>query len=110
MAGFFADLEDLVIASGGTTSRWVSTETETADAVLIGIQAPATLPEGITFQVSDDQSTVAVIENDSGDVSGPAAGRYREYDNISARYWRLLANGAVGGDRTFKLKKIWNAY
>lgn len=110
MARFFADLEDLVVANGGTTSRWVDSQLETADADFIGIQAPATLSSTYKIQVSDDLSAIALIENDAGDVAGPGAGKFREYDNICARYWRLLASGAEAGARTFKLKKIYNAY
>lgn len=109
MSNFNATLTDLVIANGGTNSRTVEAVKETADANLIGIIAPATLPESVLIQVSHDSTTFATLNNGTSDVAAPTAGKAGVYDQLVFPYWRLQATGAVAADRTFKVSKNYLA-
>lgn len=111
MSRHWAQCEDLVIALGETSTRWVASEGETSDADILSITAPGTL-EGGTYVIegSDDGVTADGEFNDgSADIVVPAAGKICQYDSFATRYWRITGPEAVA-DRTFKLKKIWNAY
>lgn len=110
MANFIATCEDLVIASGQTSSRVVTSALETADSSQINIQSPGTLPDTVTIQVSHDNSTWATLYDGTADVGVPPAGKGSVYDNISFPYWKLVAGSAVAANRTFKLSKLYNAY
>ena len=110
MAIFWATCEDLVIASGQTTSRAVNTANETIDAWWLNIQSPATLPEICTIEVSHDSTTWTTLNNGTSDVSTPGAGKGGIYENLSFPFFRIKAGTAVGATRTFKLSKAWNAY
>lgn len=111
MANFVGTCEDLVIDAAGTTTRWVDSTLETADAVRIGITAPGTLDAGTyTIQVSFDGTTSAGTINDgTNDVSVPAAGKHCQYDPFVAPYWRI-SGPAAAEERVFKLTKQHNAY
>lgn len=110
MALFWATCEDLVIANGQTATRTVNSANETADALQINIQCPATLPETCTIQVSHDATNWVTLNDGTTDVPIPGAGKGGIYDNISFPYWRILSGTAVAAQRTFKLSKIYNAY
>lgn len=111
MSFHLALCEDLVIAQTGTATRWVDTQAETSDAWKLLIIAPAALDAGTyTIQVSEDGSTSAgTLNTGSADVAVPAAGKAVSYDNFAARYFRISGPAAASA-RTFKLRKLWNAY
>ena len=114
MSLHFAECESLVIASGATASRWVDTQNEVADADAISIQAPGTLAEAITIQVADDIATPAAFQVLTVAVAGPTVATARvytkEYNPANFKFWRLLAGAGVAADRTFILRKRYNAY
>lgn len=110
MAIFWATCEDLVITSGGTTSRSVETAAETIDAWYLNIQAPATLAETCTIEVSHDNSTWTTLNNGVSDVYTPTAGKGGIYENLSFPYFRIKSATTTAATRTFKLSKAWNAY
>ena len=106
---FVSPLPDLVIANGATASNVIS-RNEYADAVSIAIQAPATLAETVTIQVSYDNSTWATLHDGTADIASPLAGKARQYiEMFGFNYFRLLAGSAVGAARTFKVGKQWVA-
>jgi hypothetical protein len=112
MANFVGTCENLVIAPSGTATRWVNSTLETADAVRIGITAPAALDAGAyTLQVSfDGINSAGVINDGTNDVAVPAAGKHCQYDPFVAPFWRILAATPAASERVFKLTKQHNAY
>ena len=110
MAGFSAQLENVVVANAGTDSRAVDTALECADATGIYIEAPATLAETPTIQTSCDGTTWVTLNNGTSDVAPPLAGKGCVYDNLVAPYWRIHFAGAAAAERIFKVRKIYNAY
>jgi len=111
MSNFVVTCFDLTILSAGTSTRWVDSTLETADAVRIGLTAPAALDAGTyTLEVSFDGSTAAGTINDgTNDVALPAAGKHCQYDPFVAPYWRILGPTAAA-NRVFKLTKQCNPY
>ena len=106
---FNASLQDVVIASGATTSRAVFSDYEYSDARYITIQSPATL-DALTFtiEVSQDATTWATLATLSADLAVPAAGKAIQYiEMLSSKYFRIKASGAVAANRTFKVSKQW---
>lgn len=70
------------------------------------ITAPATLPETITVQVSEDGgSTWAPLDIGSGDVT-IAAGVELTIENHGWTAIRLVSGGATAADRTFIVKGV----
>lgn len=107
---FVSALADVVVLSGGTDSRNVVAYGESADASAICIQAPATLAETCTLQVSFDGTTFAALSDGTVDIAPPLAGKARQYvELIGFPFWRIHAGSAVGADRTFKVWKQWTA-
>lgn len=101
------------ILNTGTFTRWISCA-EFEDMVALLIEAPATLPETITFQVNtarDGSGTTTVLQDDTpADLAGPTAGKARFYNQLlHAISFRLLANGAVAADRVFTFSGQWTA-
>lgn len=109
MSNFNATLTDVTIPSGASVSRSVKAVSEYADANLIGIISPATLPDTVTIQVSHDDVTYATLNNGTADVAAPAAGKAGVYDQLVFPYWRLSAAANVAADRTFKVSKNYLA-
>lgn len=107
---FDSNLEDLVILSGATSSRVVDAEAESADAAAIMIYGPVTLAESVVIAVSYDNVTFVTLHDGTADIASPLAGKARQYTELQgAKYWKLLAGGAVAADRTFKVAKNWVA-
>jgi hypothetical protein len=109
MSNNLATIKDLVILSGTQNSRSVAAVYETADANLIGILSPATLPDTVTIEVSHDDTTFATLNNGTADVAAPAAGKACVYDQLVFPYWRLHAAAPTAADRTFKVSKNYLA-
>jgi hypothetical protein len=107
---FTSSIADVVVASGGTTSRTVEARGEYADATAITIQAPATLAETCTIEVSSDGTTFVTLSDGTADIGPPAAGKGRQYIEMNGfAYWRIKAGSAAAADRTFKVWKQWSA-
>lgn len=102
-----AQCQDLVIALGQTTSRWVNAEEETSDALHIGLQAPTVMAETLTIEVSDEEASSGIILQG---VVLPAAGQAVILSPIPFKFWRLVASVAVAAERTVKLSKLWEAW
>lgn len=105
---FNAALKDVVILSGATTSRAVEGVYEYDDAAAITMQAPATLAETCTLEVSQDSTTFVTLNDGTADIAPPLAGKGRQYiELIGWKYWRIKAGSAAAADRTFKVTKTW---
>ena len=97
----------LTIPAGQTTSNVARAwETYGNSAGLI-IQSPATLPETVTIQVSNDNGASWGAFQDGSplaDVTTPAAGKAAVYDRLAiAQQFRLVAGAAAGGNRVFSI-------
>lgn len=95
---------DVVIPNGETTSNVIPREVF-GDASSITLYAPATLPETTEFEVADQDGNYTTWSDGSSDIAGPAAGKARVYTNFDFYGFRLVANGAVAAERTFKMTK-----
>lgn len=107
---FDSRLHDVVISSGGTTTRSINGSYEYSDATAIIIQSPATLDAGTyTIEVSNDGSTWATLEDAGGNLGVPAATKARQYTEIlGSRFFRIKGPTAAA-DRTFIVSKQWTA-
>lgn len=105
---FQSSIADVVVLSGGTTSRAVSSASEYSDATAIHIQAPATIDAGTwTIETSFDGTTWATLNDGAADIGPPAAAKARQYiEMIGAVYWRIKSP-TTAADRTFKVHKQW---
>lgn len=106
----------LKIPNGANVSNVFKTHITTGDAVTIIVMGPASLPESVKWQVTDDPDAVfgATVWRDLKDINGtlipvPAAAEARIYTNqlASAMGYRLttIGGGNVAGDRSFVLTK-----
>lgn len=109
MSNYNATISDLVILSATTVSRTVESAKETADANLIGIISPPTLPETVIIEVSHNGVTFVPLQSAGVEVAAPAAGRAVVYNQIVFPFWRLFAVIAVAADRIFKVSKNYRA-
>ena len=97
-------LGTLVIASGQTDSNTLSFLTGAASRVeALAIAAPDTLPETVTVHVLLPGAADYNPLRSSGADVVLAPGKTDEIDTIAFGTMKLIAGGAVGGDRTFVL-------
>ena len=99
------DCPDIVIAIGATSSNVVSSAVVYEDAMSIGIEAPATLPETVTIQISKDGTNFSVLNDGVANVLTPTAGLACVYPTFPWKYFKFVAGGAVAAARTFKMTK-----
>lgn len=107
MPFFPADLKDITIPNGGSTSNAI---TLFEDAYGLGIQAPATLTASqVTIQVSVSSGSASVFADLlSGNTTVVfSAGQYRVISPIPARQLRITSSSAEGADRTFQCMKVF---
>lgn len=108
---FGASCPSLVIANGQTASN-VYGEEILHDAVGFLIASPSALAETVNLQVSWDNSTWFTLysrDTDEDQTVAPAAKAiYSEFPRV-AKYFRLLATGAVAAERTFLVRKDFTA-
>lgn len=99
-------LPDAVIASGQTESNEVDISAGGEGVMII---APAGA-EATTIQVAPKKGgTYAALQlgDTPADAAGPAAGKARVYYELAfAGSFKLVAGGAVGATRTFKVQTI----
>ena len=105
---FSGTLENVVIAQGGTSTRWIYGPYEYDDANAIVIQSPEALDAGTySIEVSSDGVTGATLTDAGGDLSVPAGGDARQYtEMLGARYFRIVGPSAASA-RTFRVTKQW---
>lgn len=107
---FDAAIENVVISSGGTTTRWIEGVHEYSDATAICIQSPAALDAGTySIEVSRDGVTAATLEDAGGDITVPAAGKARQYTEIHGFKWFRIKGPTAAANRTFLVSKQWTA-
>lgn len=98
----------LTIASSGTATRAVNVMDECEDALVLGIQSPATLDAGTyVLQVSHNGTTWAALQagDPLADIAVPGAGKATTNDVIPAfKYFRITGPTAAA-DRTFIVTK-----
>lgn len=99
------DCPDIVIANGATSSNVVSSAVVYEDAMAIGIEAPATLPETVTIYVSKDGTNFSILNDGTANVTTPTAGLACSYPSFPWKYFKFVAGGAVAAARTFKMTK-----
>lgn len=97
--------ENVVIANGQTSSNTVSAALVYEDAMTIGLQAPATLPETVTIYVSQDGTNWNALYDGSTTVLAPLATYAASYPVFPWKYFKLVAGGAVAAERIFKMSK-----
>jgi hypothetical protein len=107
---FDAAIENVVILSGATSTRWIEGVDSYSDATAICIQSPSALDAGTyMIEVSRDGSTAATLEDAGGDITVPAANKARQYTEIHGfKYFRIKGPTAAA-DRTFLVSKQWTA-
>jgi hypothetical protein len=107
---FDARIFNVVIPSGGTTTRTIDGVYEFSDATSIFIQSPATLDAGTyTIQVSHNGVDFATLNDGAADIAPPAAGKGRQYiEMLGAKHFRISGPTAAA-DRTFIVTKQWTA-
>lgn len=114
-------LPDLVIPNGQTESNvllahglvvgsMVTTGDGFRDADSITIHPPDTLPETVTVHVDSSEpgaTNFSPLQRGGVDVTVPA-GKATTVELISFKAMKLVASGATGGIRTFKVNKaVW---
>lgn len=101
-------IKPLVISEGETVSRSCFSAYEYSDSVQLAIKSPDTLPETVVIEVSNDDVDYNTLEDATGDIVVPSAGKARAYTQmLPFKYFRLRAGAAVAADRTFELYKTW---
>lgn len=122
MALFETRIGQLKIPNGATDSNVFTAHLHYGDAVVIVIYGPASLPETITLQVTDEPDPAnPAFTNPNGaspvwlplkDVAGtaiplPGAGEARVYTNQlqGTMAFRAHTGGAVAGDRVWIVSK-----
>ena len=100
------DAPDLTIANGETDSDQYD-ESQLTGVRAIALQAPGTLPETITVQVSLDGGTnFAALQSPPGTDVTIAAGKAIVIDVGGFDAFRLQAGASVGADRVFSANFI----
>lgn len=97
--------ENIVIQNGGTSSNVVKASEVYEDAMTIGLEAPAILAETVTIYVSQDGTNFSILNDGAVNVTTPTAGLACSYPSFPWKYFKLVAGGAVGATRTFKMSK-----
>lgn len=111
---FFARIADLVIANGGTSSNVLNANRDFQDAVAITLYSSgAAYAETYKIQVHNDPDATAastgwcdLVDDTSTAIATPAINTARTYFNLPpVGAIKILANGAVGAARTWKVTK-----
>ena len=91
----------LTIPNGQTSSNEIDLEAVLArNAVHLLVQSPGTLTETVNPQVSIDGSAYVILQSGGTDIALPA-GRGTQLQHITVRKFKVVATGAVGGERVF---------
>lgn len=107
---FDSRIWNVVISSGGTTTRAIHGVYEFSDATAIVIQSPATLDAGTyTIETSNNGSDWATLTDASGDLGVPAAGKSRQYTEMLGSHSFRIKGPSAAADRTFIVSKQWTA-
>lgn len=99
---------NVLTASGLAAGEMVSSGDGYRDAESITFFAPDTLPETVTLYTADvPGGNFNPLQRAGADVTFPA-GKSITVDSLSFKAMKLVAGGAVGAIRTFKLNKsVW---
>lgn len=107
---FDARIWNVVISSGGTTTRSIHGVYEYSDATAIIIQSPATLDAGTyTIEVSNNGADWATLSDAGGDIGVPAAGKSRQYTEMLGSHSFRIKGPTASADHAFLVSKQWTA-
>ena len=100
MPGIWVELT-LTIANGETSSNEIDLAAILSrNAVHLLVQSPGTLPETVNPQVSIDGSAFAILQSGGTSIALPA-GVCTQLQHVTARKFKVVATGSVGGERVF---------